>query len=107
MVRALIFGATGYTGLELIRILSSHPDVSVVGGSSRNWAGKMASEALPFIFPGKDFKLSTLEDLRSNPRADVAFLALPHGESMAVIRPLLDSGLKVVDLSADLRLNEA
>lgn len=106
MVRALIFGATGYTGLELIRILSSHPDVRLVGGSSRNWAGKMASEALRFVPPGKDFKLSTIGDLSGDPQADVAFLALPHGESMAVIRPLLDSGLKVVDLSADLRLND-
>lgn len=107
MVKALIFGATGYTGLELIRILSAHPDVSVIGGSSRNWAGKMASEALPFIVPDKDFPLSVIEDLIRNPAADVAFLALPHGESMAVIRPLLDLGLKVVDLSADLRLNDA
>ncbi len=107
MLKVLIFGATGYTGLELIRILSSHPDVHIAGGSSRNWAGKMASDALPFIVPGRDFRLNTLEDLSGNPQADVAFLALPHGESMAVIRRLLDSGLKVVDLSADLRLNDA
>ncbi len=107
MIRALVFGVTGYTGLELIRLLSTHPEIFIVAGSSRTWAGKKASEALPFVNRARDFQLRTLEDLLGDPQADVAFLALPHGESMAVIRPLLEAGLKVVDLSADLRLNDA
>ena len=105
MIRALVFGATGYTGLELIRILASHPDAAIVGGSSRNWAGKKASEALPFISAEQDFSLRTIEELKLDPQADLAFLALPHGESAGLIRPLLDAGLKVVDLSADVRLS--
>lgn len=107
MIKALIFGATGYTGVELIRILSSHPDVVIAGASSRQWAGKRASQAFTFIRRDRDFPLSTLDDLVSNPHGDVAFLALPHGESAASIRPLLESGLKVVDLSADSRLRDA
>jgi N-acetyl-gamma-glutamyl-phosphate reductase len=107
MIKALIFGATGYTGVELIRILSSHPDVVIAGASSRQWAGKRASQAFTFIRRDRDFPLSTLDDLVSNPQGDVAFLALPHGESAASIRPLLESGLKVVDLSADSRLRDA
>lgn len=107
MIKALIFGATGYTGVELIRILSSHPDVVIAGASSRQWAGKRASRAFTFIRRDRDFPLSTLDDLISNPHGDVAFLALPHGESAASIRPLLDAGLKVVDLSADSRLRDA
>ncbi len=106
MIRALIFGATGYTGLELIRILASHPDVVITAGSSRQWQGQQASQALPFIRPDRDFPLIALEKLLANPQGDVAFLALPHGESASVVRPLMESGLKVIDLSADSRLHD-
>jgi N-acetyl-gamma-glutamyl-phosphate reductase len=107
MIKALIFGATGYTGLELIRILSSHPLVVIAAGSSRKWAGKHASEVIPAIGAERDFYLRTIEELVKEPNGDVAFLALPHGESAALVRPLLNAGLKVIDLSADLRLNDA
>jgi N-acetyl-gamma-glutamyl-phosphate reductase len=106
MIRALVFGATGYTGLELIRILASHHDLNIVGGSSRNWEGKKASEVLPFISAGQDFTLLSIQALKLDPHAEVAFLALPHGESAGVIPSLLDAGLKVVDLSADMRLSD-
>jgi N-acetyl-gamma-glutamyl-phosphate reductase len=106
MIRALIFGATGYTGIELVRILTSHPEVVVAGGSSRQWAGKAASEVFPFLYGKSDFKLSTAEDLIANPDGDVAFLALPHGRSAASVRPLIEAGLKVVDLSADCRIHD-
>ncbi len=107
MIKALIFGASGYTGIELMRLLSMHPDVSIVGGSSRKWEGKNVSAMFPFINPTQDFPLSSLEALSEHPEADVAFLALPHGESINVARKLLDAGLRVIDLSADLRLNDA
>ncbi len=106
-IRTLIFGVTGYTGMELIRLLSTHPRAFVVGGSSRNWSGKPADEVFPFIPAAKSFPLQTIEELLQDPQADVAFLALPHGESASCIRPLLDAGLKVVDLSADCRLSDA
>jgi N-acetyl-gamma-glutamyl-phosphate reductase len=107
MIRALIYGVTGYTGIELIRILSSHPDVSVVGGTSRQSAGKRLSEVFPFCRNALDFTISAAEEISRHPQADAAFLALPHGESAALVRPLLDSGVKVVDLSADFRLRDA
>jgi N-acetyl-gamma-glutamyl-phosphate reductase len=107
MIRAVIFGATGYTGMELIRILSSHPHVTISGGSSRNWEGRNAREVFPYIDNERDFPLASIDALTRNPQADVAFLALPHGESAAVVGPLLDLGLKVIDLSADLRLEDA
>ena len=106
MIRVLIFGATGYTGLELIRILSSHPEVIIAGGSSRQWQGQQASQALPFIRPDRDFPMVELEKLLANPQADLAFLALPHGESASLIRPLVKAGIKVIDLSADSRLHD-
>ncbi|MFC1834312.1 N-acetyl-gamma-glutamyl-phosphate reductase [Thermodesulfobacteriota bacterium] len=106
MIRALIFGATGYTGLELVRLLSAHPEVTIVGGSSRQWAGKRAGEVFPFIRGDNDFSLFSTEQLDIDYDTDVAFLCLPHGESAARIRPLLDRKIKVVDLSADCRIKD-
>lgn len=106
MIKTLIFGATGYTGIELIRLLSSHPQAKVVGGSSQQWAGQPASGVLPFLTGDNDFMLVKSEELLTGSDADVAFLALPHGASAALIRPLLDAGLKVIDLSADCRLHD-
>ena len=106
MIRALVFGATGYTGIELVRILSNHPRVTVVGGSSRNWAGKSAVEVFHFMPSQRDFVLQDMEGLIADADADVAFLALPHGGAAVAARPLLEKGLKVVDLSADCRLSD-
>lgn len=107
MVRALIFGVTGYTGVELIRLLSSHPEVVITGGSSRQWAGKTACDVFPFITAQGDFPVYEAGDLQKLGDADAAFLALPHGESAALIRPLMASGIKVIDLSADCRIHDA
>jgi len=107
MIRALIYGVTGYTGVELIRILSSHPQVEIAGGSSRQWAGQRAAAVFPFLRGERDFPLHSSEELQAAIKGDVAFLALPHGESAALAQRLLDSGIKVVDLSADMRLRDA
>jgi len=106
MLRALICGATGYTGIELVRILSSHPDVTVTRGSSLELPNHKMSQVLSFIGGENDFSLLTLEEVLDNPDADVAFLALPHGASALAARHLLEAGLKVIDLSADCRLQD-
>jgi len=106
MLSALIFGATGYTGIELIRILSSHPEVCIEGGSSRTWAKQRASAIFPYISKKNDFTLLELDDLLESPKADVAFLALPHGDSAIAARKLLNAGVRVIDLSADFRLKD-
>lgn len=106
MVRALICGATGYTGIELVRILSSHPEVTVTRGSSLEAPNCRMSQVLPFIGGENDFPLFTLEEALDAPDADVAFLALPHGASALAARHLLAAGLKVIDLSADCRLRD-
>ncbi len=106
MLRTLIFGTTGYTGIELIRILSGHPDVSIVAGSSRTWADQNASDVFTYITSEKDFPLVALERLLDKPEADVAFLALPHGDSAIAARRLLEAGIRVIDLSADFRLKD-
>lgn len=106
MIRVIIFGATGYTGIELIRLLTNHPHVRVESASSRQWAGSQASSLFPYLSGDNDFPVRSMDDLLNDPKADFAFLALPHGESFNVIRQLLDRKVKVIDLSADCRLTD-
>jgi N-acetyl-gamma-glutamyl-phosphate reductase len=106
MIRALIFGASGYTGIELIRILSSHPETTITAGTSRDRAGERASALFPFISPKHDFDLIAPDRATENPEGDVAFLAVPHGEAACLAKPLLEKGVKVIDLSADCRLQD-
>ncbi|MGD9818715.1 MAG: N-acetyl-gamma-glutamyl-phosphate reductase [Desulfomonilaceae bacterium] len=106
MIRVVILGATGYTGIELIRLLLNHKKVKIQAASSRQWAGSSASSLFPYISNQNDFPIKSIDQLMTNPETDYAFLALPHGESFNVIRPLLDKGIKVIDLSADCRLTD-
>lgn len=106
MLRTLLFGVTGYTGIELVRILAGHPKISIVAGTSRTWANKKASEVFTYIPTGKDFPLVEIEPLLARPDAEIAFLALPHGQSAVVAQSLINSGVRVIDLSADFRLKD-
>ena len=105
-IKAAIFGASGYTGQELIRILSAHPQVELVAATSRRYAGAPAAE----IFPSLQGRTSltyvnaTPEEIASG--CDVVFLALPHGVSMEIAPVFVQAGKKVVDLSADYRLRD-
>lgn len=106
-VRTTIWGATGLTGGELLRILAAHPEMEVVSAISHSKAGAAVGMAHPhlrhaypdmmFISPEQGLELKT----------DLAFLALPHRASAVRARTLLDMGQKVVDLSADFRLANA
>lgn len=106
MIRTLIIGATGYTGIELIRLLDGHPNATIVAGTSRQWAGHAASDLFPYIPRERSFPLIGSHTPADVPEADVAFLCLPHRESASAVRPLMDAGLKVVDLSADCRIKD-
>src|SRR6201993_253452 len=106
-LNAAIFGATGYTGEELVRRLAKHPLVEIVALTSRQAAGKPAFEIFPWLDRrsnlGKlQFEAPDVAGLKG--RADVAFLALPHGVAAEQAAPLLEAGIRVLDLSADLRI---
>lgn len=107
MIDVGIIGASGYTGVELARILSSHPHVRISVATSRQYAGQPISN----IFPSLRKRLDILcEDLRPEEltnRADFFFTAVPHKTAMAIVPTLLESGKKVVDLSADFRIRDA
>ena len=105
IIKAAILGATGYGGIELLRILSRHPNVEIVAASSENSAGKKLSEVFPHVTVKHDIILSKLQDAIKVPGIDVVFTALPNGEAMVIADEVLKSGV-LIDLSADFRLKD-
>lgn len=105
-IKAAIFGASGYTGQELIRILSGHPQVELVAVSSRRYAGVKVSEVFPSLFGLTSLAYSNATPQEIAKLCDVVFLALPHGVSMDIAPVFIKAGKKVIDLSADYRLRD-
>lgn len=98
-----VIGATGYTGIELIRLLVEHPDVSLEVVTSRSHAGKPLSRIYPSFEGVFDKELQPVEAIRDL-ELDLVFLALPHKVSMDFIREYGTDRFRVVDLSGDFRL---
>jgi N-acetyl-gamma-glutamyl-phosphate reductase len=105
MVRVAIQGATGYTALELIRILLRHPEVEITALTSRSETVHV-SRVHPSLTGRLNLHLADLSPERIADQADVCFCCLPHVASMESIPRLLAEGLKVIDLSADYRLSD-
>ncbi|MDI9394783.1 MAG: N-acetyl-gamma-glutamyl-phosphate reductase [Euryarchaeota archaeon] len=105
MIKAGIIGASGYTGGELLRLLVSHPDVRLELATSRSLAGKPVAGTHRHLESFLDLKYENpgLEEIRE--RCDVVFVAVPHGTAMDYVPELLDGNTKVIDLSADYRLD--
>ncbi|MCQ1536190.1 N-acetyl-gamma-glutamyl-phosphate reductase [Methanosarcina sp. KYL-1] len=104
MIKAGIIGASGYTGGELLRLLVNHPDVELELATSRSLAGKPVASTHRHLegFLGLKYENPEPEEIRE--RCDVVFVAVPHGTAMNYVPQLLDGSTKVVDLSADYRL---
>ncbi|MEM9480370.1 MAG: N-acetyl-gamma-glutamyl-phosphate reductase [Verrucomicrobiota bacterium] len=109
--KCLVVGASGYTGAELLRLLLRHPGVELVGVTSRQYAGSALTEVFPkYRGVGNADDLAFIEPeaaAMTKTGAEFAFLALPHGVASEFARPLVDAGIRVIDLSADFRLNDA
>ncbi len=101
MIRVSIVGASGYTGGELIRILSGHSDVKLQQAVSRSRAGKYVHSVNPNLRKSVSLKFTSPEQLTE---CDALFLCLPHGESMNSIEQYAGLAKRVIDLSADFRL---
>ncbi len=105
-IKAAIFGASGYTGQELIRILSGHPQVELVAATSRRYAGVPVSDVFPSLLGLTPLTYINADAEEIAGSCDVVFLALPHGVSMDIAPVFVKAGKKVIDLSADYRLRE-
>jgi N-acetyl-gamma-glutamyl-phosphate reductase len=109
MVRAGIIGASGYTGVELLRLLAGHPHIELVVATADSNAGGAAADLYPSLaaaYPGLTF--DSLDVARvADAGLDVAFLGLPHQASMALVPQLVGSVGCIVDLSAAFRLKDA
>jgi N-acetyl-gamma-glutamyl-phosphate reductase len=101
-----ILGATGYTAYELIRILLRNPEVAIVAATTRQENSPPIHEIHPSLFGRLDLKCENLSAEEVGKRCDYVFCALPHVASMTAVPDLLAGGAKVIDLSADYRLND-
>ena len=106
MIKVAIVGASGYTGLELIRILHCHPGVTVTCLTSEQSAGKSIADVFPTLRGRCEIILEPLDPRTVAEKADIIFTALPHKAAMAVVPTFLALGKKVIDLSADYRLTD-
>lgn len=106
MVKAGIIGATGYTGAELVRLLSGHPEVELVALTSRSYAGEAMAAVYPALTAFSDLVCEDLSPDQVLERAEVVFIALPHGHAVPVVTRALEQGIKVIDLGADLRFRD-
>jgi len=106
MIRAGIVGGTGYTGVELLRILALHADVEVAVVTSRADAGVRVDTLYPSL-RGSINVLFSLPEIETLAECDVVFFATPNGTAMLMAEQLLARGVKVIDLSADFRLKDA
>jgi N-acetyl-gamma-glutamyl-phosphate reductase len=106
-LRIGIIGASGYTGVELARILSTHPLCELTLVTSRQYAGQPLSTIFPSLRERVDLKYTTPEPENLLNKADFFFTAVPHKTAMNIVPLLLEAGKKVVDLSADFRLRAA
>ncbi len=107
MTRIAILGATGYTALELIKILLRHGEAQIVAVTSRQEGQPPVAMIHPSLTGRLDLRLEDLSPAEVAARAECVFSCLPHGASAAVIPLLLDAGARVIDFSADYRLNDA
>ncbi|MFY9252139.1 MAG: N-acetyl-gamma-glutamyl-phosphate reductase [Fuerstiella sp.] len=106
MTRIAILGATGYTALELLKILARHPHVEVTALTTRQDSKPHISEIHPALTGQFDLVCENLSAEEVGQRADIVFCALPHTASMEAVPQLLDAGCRVIDLSADYRLSD-
>jgi N-acetyl-gamma-glutamyl-phosphate reductase len=105
-IRVAILGATGYTALELAKILLRHPQVEITALTSRQEGSPAIGAVHPQLAGRLDMRTEDLNSAVVADRADCVFSCLPHGASAAAVRELLDAGCRVVDFSADFRLRD-
>lgn len=105
MIKVGIVGGTGYTGVELLRLLAAHPQVQLTAITSRKEDGMPVADMFPSLRGHVSLAFSSPEKAKLT-ECDVVFFATPHGVAMSQARELLTAGVKVIDLAADFRLKD-
>lgn len=106
MTRIAVLGATGYTALELLKILLRHPHAEVVAVTSRQEGRPHVAAIHPSLVGRIDLRCESLTPAEIANRAELVFSCLPHGVTAEIVPPLLDGGCRIVDFSADYRLDD-
>ena len=105
MIKAAIVGGTGYTGVELLRLVAVHPEVELTAITSRSEAGQAVADMFPNLRGHVDLTFCEPDKAGLND-CDVVFFATPNGIAMQHTPALLDAGVRVIDLAADFRLKD-
>jgi N-acetyl-gamma-glutamyl-phosphate reductase len=106
IIKVAICGGSGYTGIELLRILSGHPQAIIAAVTSERSAGKSVSSVFPHLRKYRNLTYEPLDKTGLLKKADLFFLALPHGASQEAVNFFFANGKRVIDLSADYRLSD-
>jgi N-acetyl-gamma-glutamyl-phosphate reductase len=106
MIKVGVVGGTGYTGVELLRLLAGHPDAELAVITSRSEAGRPVADLFPNLRGSLDLAFS-VPDIGQLSACDLVFFATPNGTAMTMVPQLLEAGVRVIDLAADFRLREA
>jgi N-acetyl-gamma-glutamyl-phosphate reductase len=105
MIKVGVVGGTGYTGVELLRLLAAHPDVQLSVITSRSEAGRAVSDLFPNLRGSVDLEFSA-PDAGQLAACDLVYFATPNGTAMKMVPQLLEAGVRVIDLAADFRLRQ-
>ena len=105
-IRVAVAGASGYTGIELVRLLIQHPGIELAAVTSEKSAGAPVASVFPHLADQTSLTFEALASEALPERADLVFLALPHTKSLAAVASCMKSGTKIIDLSADYRLKD-
>ena len=105
MIKVGIVGGTGYTGVELLRLLAMHPQVELQVITSRADAGTLVSEMFPSLRGYIELPFTHPDEAQLT-QCDLVFFSTPNGIAMQQVRALLDAGVKVIDLAADFRIKD-
>ena len=105
MLAVAVVGGTGYTGVELLRLLAAHTDVQLSVVTSRSEAGRAVSDLFPNLRGSVDLEFS-VPDAGQLAACDLVYFATPNGTAMTMVPQLLEAGVRVIDLAADFRLRQ-
>ncbi|MCL5732633.1 MAG: N-acetyl-gamma-glutamyl-phosphate reductase [Candidatus Thermoplasmatota archaeon] len=107
MSKAGIIGASGYAGGEILRLLLNHPEVEITAATSKHNAGEYISRVHPNLKGYTNLKFTDETPMDVAAKVDILFLAVPHGSSVKITPQLVETGTRIIDMSADFRLKDS